>query len=157
MGRTKEATVLVNKVGKIHGFEKIANNDFVFGNNKIVIRSAMPEIENGYKKYFFGVTHSKLLENKPDETFLILVLGDEKKIIYLPGEKALELLETAPLLENDQVKFVVWERYSYFAFVVTGKSNIEISRYFNANPFLTGKCGQAYEHIPSGRIILKTF
>jgi len=135
MGRTKEATILVDKVGEIHGFEKLANNDFVFGKNRIVIRSAEPKSENGYNKYFLGVTYSKLTEAPPDQTHLLLVLGDESKVIYLPGDIALKLLKKLPILPNDQVKFNVWERGSYYGFSATGRQNIDISRYFGANPW----------------------
>mgnify|MGYP001325815100 CR=1 FL=1 len=110
MGRTKEATVLVDRVGEMHGFKKLVNNDFVFGKNRIVIRSAEPEVDNGYNRYFLGVTVSKLQKVPPDQIYLLLVLGDEDKIIYLPGDVALKLFENVPLVSKDQVKFSVWER-----------------------------------------------
>ncbi len=135
MGRTEEATVLVDRVGDIHGFKKLSNNDFVFGKSRIVIRSAEPKVVNGYKKYFLGVTFSKLLEAPPDQTYLLLVLGDEEKIIYLPGDVALNILKNVPIVAKDQVKFKVLERGNYYALSATGIQNIVISKYFNASPW----------------------
>lgn len=135
MGRTKEATVLVDRVGAMHGFKKLVNNDFVFGKNRIVIRSAEPEVDNGYNRYFLGVTVPKLQEVPPDQIYLLLVLGDEDKIIYLPGDVALKLFENVPLVSKDQVKFSVWERGSYYALSATGIQNVVISQYFNASPW----------------------
>ncbi len=135
MGRTKEAIVLVDRVGEMHGFKKLANNDFVFGKSRIVIRSAEPEVDSGYNKYFLGVTFSKLQEAPPDQTYLLLVLGDEGKIIYLPGDVALRLFKNVPLVSNSQVKFTIWERGNYYALSATGVQNVVISQHFNANPW----------------------
>ncbi len=135
MGRTEKATVLVDRVGEIHGFEKLSNNDFVFGKNRIVIRTAEPKPDHGYNRYFLGVTFPKLQEAPPDQTYLLLVLGDEKKIIYLPGDVALKIFKNVPIVENDQVKFKVLERGNYYSLSATGVQNVVISQYFNASPW----------------------
>ena len=136
MGRTKEASELVSKVGFNHGFIKISNNDFVFNDYKIIIRSTgRTKEKNGYHIHFLGITYSKLRKACCGNAYLLLVLEEEQKILYIPVEKALEILENFNLTDKDQIKFQIFERGTYFAISGSGGRHINVSQFFNAKPF----------------------